>query len=204
MTTLNNYTVYIHENKINHKIYVGITSEEKLYMRWKNGYGYKNNEHFFNAIKKYGWENFEHHIIATKINKESACMIEKELIQTYQSYNYNHGYNQDLGGTHNNHSDETKSKIGNANRGRPSWIKGKKLTDKQKENVVEAANNRTREHLDKIAAAKWKRIKCIELDLIFESRKAAMEFVGKGTWISEVIDNPNRTFGGYHWISIGD
>lgn len=46
------YTVYQHKNKINGKIYIGITkqSPEK---RWGiNGCNYKTSPHFYSAIKK--------------------------------------------------------------------------------------------------------------------------------------------------------
>ena len=51
------YTVYKHINKLNGKVYVGQTSLG-VNDRWKNGKGYKNGI-FRNAIKKYGWDNFE-------------------------------------------------------------------------------------------------------------------------------------------------
>lgn len=48
----NNYCVYMHENKINNKKYIGITLQ-KPETRWAKGKGYLKNEHFTNAIKKY-------------------------------------------------------------------------------------------------------------------------------------------------------
>ena len=40
------YTVYIHKNKVNEKIYVGIT-KQKPEQRWRlNGSGYKTQEKF--------------------------------------------------------------------------------------------------------------------------------------------------------------
>ena len=48
-----NYSVYMHINKINNKKYVGITSR-KPEVRWQNGTAYNRNPHFNAAIEKYG------------------------------------------------------------------------------------------------------------------------------------------------------
>lgn len=43
------YTVYKHTNKINGKVYIGITSQN-VKRRWQNGAGYYGT-YFYNAIK---------------------------------------------------------------------------------------------------------------------------------------------------------
>ena len=45
----NNYTVYMHKNKINNKVYIGITYQNVKYRWRKNGEGYKKQK-FYNAI----------------------------------------------------------------------------------------------------------------------------------------------------------
>ena len=59
----NNYTVYMHKNKINGKVYIGITSQQPVKRRWRKGSCYKNCNKFYKAIQKYGWNNFEHIIL---------------------------------------------------------------------------------------------------------------------------------------------
>lgn len=50
---MNKFTIYMHKNKINKKVYIGQTIQEPK-DRWKNGAGYKTCTKFYNAIKKYG------------------------------------------------------------------------------------------------------------------------------------------------------
>lgn len=64
------YTIYEHVSK-DGKRYIGITSQ-KLRVRWRNGEGYVKNIHFYRSIQKYGWDNFQHNIIAENIDEENA------------------------------------------------------------------------------------------------------------------------------------
>lgn len=93
------YCVYIHTNKINGKMYVGQTIHgDNPKRRWDNGNGYLTNQYFSRAIKKYGWDNFEHEIIASKLTKEEADNFEKLLIINLDTTNSSVGYNIALGG----------------------------------------------------------------------------------------------------------
>ena len=73
------YTVYKHVTPCG-KVYIGITGIDPK-ARWNSGGGYKNNEHFDRAIKKYGWANIRHEIIATGLEKAEACAMEIQLIK---------------------------------------------------------------------------------------------------------------------------
>ena len=76
--------VYMHKNKLNGKIYIGIT--KNIYHRWRgSGLGYRNNEHFYRAIMKYGWSNFEHTVLFENLSREEACLKEKELIDIFST-----------------------------------------------------------------------------------------------------------------------
>lgn len=110
----NNYTIYMHINKINGKTYIGQTSQRPE-KRWDNGKGYKTSPRFYNAIQKYGWENFEHKILYTNCLLEEANYLEQMLIKKYKTYDENFGYNITKGGKNFHHSEETKKKIGEAN-----------------------------------------------------------------------------------------
>ena len=106
----NNYTVYMHISPSN-KRYIGITSQ-KIERRWRNGKGYTNNIHFANAINKYGWDNFQHIIIAKRLTKEVAEWLEIELIREWNTTDINKGYNVNLGGEIK--SQEVLEKISNS------------------------------------------------------------------------------------------
>lgn len=55
------YYIYIHTCP-NKKRYIGLSKNPK--QRWNNGDGYKANLEFYKQIKKYGWENIKHEIVA--------------------------------------------------------------------------------------------------------------------------------------------
>lgn len=108
------YIVYCHTNKINNKKYIGQTCRSLETRSGSNGCHYYNSSHFYNAIKKYGWNNFEHEILFENISKESADRIEKILIQTFKTQDSNYGYNIQNGGSENTYEieDLTGQKIG--------------------------------------------------------------------------------------------
>ena len=94
------YYVYMHLNKINNKKYIGITCQKKPEYRWgRNGSKYKGSV-FYQAIEKYGWDNFEHIILYNDLSKEQACRKEQELIFKYNTRDKSFGYNLSIGGEH--------------------------------------------------------------------------------------------------------
>ena len=138
----NTYYIYIHTNKINNKVYIGQTSKAPE-ERWKkNGYGYlqkKNGEYiqplFARAIKKYGWNNFEHIIWAEGLTAEKANEIERLLIALYNSNDPEYGYNLRSGGNNSKHSEETKKKMSEIMKGKPSPNKGILMSEAQKQKI---------------------------------------------------------------------
>lgn len=91
------YVVYSHVNKINGKKYFGVTCNS-VNRRWQNGNGYKNNLHFYKAIKKYGWNNFEHKIIQKNLTKDEAYQLEDKFIKEFNTTDTKFGYNIAYGG----------------------------------------------------------------------------------------------------------
>lgn len=123
MDTERTYCVYKHtlpksfSGKDNDMVYIGITGREPT-KRWSNGNGYRKQDYFYNAIQKYGWDNFNHEILYANLTKEEAEQKEIELIKKYQSNDRSFGYNIANGGnTIGTVSQETKDKISQANKG---------------------------------------------------------------------------------------
>lgn len=104
------YCVYMHKNLINGKIYIGQSSNLKD--RWsRNGERYKGCTHFYAAIQKYGWENFEHTILEENISEEDIGNREQYWIAYYQANQREKGYNLTEGGETGKLSEETKQKM---------------------------------------------------------------------------------------------
>lgn len=100
----NRWTVYVHivPKSLSgydwDKYYVGITGMSPQ-RRWrKNGKGYYKQKYFYNAIKKYGWDNIEHEIIAEHLTESEANDLEILLIKQLKSNDFIHGYNISSGG----------------------------------------------------------------------------------------------------------
>lgn len=133
-----NYKVYKHTTP-NGKVYIGVTMNEPE-RRWQGGQGYKYHPHFFNAIKKYGWDNIKHDILYENLTKEQAELKEIELIALYKSNNREFGYNVANGGnTKGKTSEETKIKISNS-------LKGHYVSEDCRRKMSEKAKLRVGEH----------------------------------------------------------
>lgn len=128
------YTVYKHTSPSG-KVYIGLTAQQ-VEKRWRGGKGYKYNQAFYKAIQKYGWDNIKHEIIAENLTAEQAQKLEIELIEKYDSRNKNRGYNICVGGDLSwlgvKHTEETKKKMSELKKGKPSSRKGAHLSEETK------------------------------------------------------------------------
>lgn len=176
---MNNYTIYMHKNKINGKKYIGIT-KQKCEERWRHdGTGYKSQIKFWRAIQKYGWDNFEHIILYNNLTEKEASELEIKLIKKYDCIN--NGYNISYGGSTTNHSPETLEKM------RQSML-GKKHTQETKDKISNSKND------IKI------QVKCITTGIIYESERKAMEKTGIDiSSITKCCKGQVCSAGGYDW-----
>ena len=216
-----NYCVYVHINKINGKMYVGQTCQ-KPEDRWKSGYGYRKNTHFGKAIKKYGWDNFEHIIVAENLDKEKANYIEMLLISGYNTQNQNEGYNHTAGGegmTNFKHTEESKKKMSEANKGKHlseetkkkisirlsgvnNPLYGKPMSEEHKQKLKKPHKPMSEESKQRIVNAHKKPVMCIETGIIYASAKDAQDITEiNAAHIGDICRGcgERKTAGGYHW-----
>lgn len=196
---MKNYILYEHVNKENGKKYIGITNNPLI--RWRNkGIGYKpykgSISKFWNAIEKYGWDNFEHNILLEGLTFEEACSKEKEEISKYdirkELYNIAQGGNGGIiylehpkGMKGKKHSLEYKMELSKRMSkennpfygkkweefgGHPKGMKGKKHTDENKKKI---SNTMKRKGVNK------KKVKCVYdngEELVFNSVTECAEY----------------------------
>lgn len=217
------FFVYEHVNKINGKKYVGITSRDKPEYRWgSNGINYKECTHFYAAIEKYGWDNFEHKILFEGLSEKEACKIEMQIIEEQQLQNREYGYNLKEGGTAAKMPKETCEKISKAMMGNKNNLgrvlseetkrriseiqKGKTFTEEHKRRISEAKKGKTHKPLSvesrqKIANAypNKRKVYCVETDKVYNStQECARELGLLSTNIVKVCKGKFKSTKGYH------
>jgi group I intron endonuclease len=137
------WIVYMHKNKVSGKMYIGITSRPPE-VRWGNNgsqYTSTKNPCFHNAIKKYGWDNFEHIILFENLTEQEAKLKEQELIAKYHTCVYDNnkmGYNMTFGGEGllgHVASEETRRKMSESKIGEKNSFYGKRHSDEAKQKM---------------------------------------------------------------------
>lgn len=213
---MNNYTIYMHTNLINGKKYIGQTKQDPK-RRWgANGKGYQGNPKFWNAIEKYGWNNFEHKILFTNLSSKEADEIEKNLIQVFDTIQ--NGYNIKLGGK--NFSSEEVANL-NLHIGlKERWaIEGRKEQYSQKmKDYYNSLTEDEKYHLYDNRRGSLhpasKKVVCIETGDIFNSLTEAASWAGLsqsgGGNISAQIKGTKKSAGKHpisgvplHWYFLG-
>lgn len=203
------YTVYRHIFP-NGKSYIGITCAKPYHRRWRSGSGYYSQPKIYNAILKYGWENIRHELLYTNLTLDDANRMEQKMIAKFDSIANGYNISAGGGGTFGIPcSEETKRKIGNANRGKSyanrdnfakyravhgSWNRGGHLAPTQYEKIVaerRARCNKPVSAYDPIT---------LEKVLSFDSCTNAAKAMGVAkTCISRCTKGGRATSAGYMW-----
>jgi group I intron endonuclease len=108
--------IYEFINNVNQKIYIGQASDYKQRIRsHKFNLSQNKNTPFYNALRKYGWNNFSINIVEEcdeeKLNQREIYWIEEKKSL------YPNGYNLLEGGKQAKHTDVTKQKISDSRKG---------------------------------------------------------------------------------------
>ena len=118
--------IYSAKNKVNEKVYIGKTYNP-LYVR-KNSHKYdaKRGEpsYFYNALRKYDWDDFDWNV---ELNTDYVDFWEKVFINNYKSQGLS--YNLKPGGDGGPHTEETKKKISESQKGK---IRSKEAKEKNR------------------------------------------------------------------------
>ncbi len=120
----NQKIVYSAMNKVNNKSYIGYCTDfrerkTRHFLCAKKGIV----THFYNAIRKYGEENFEWKILFNNLESIEECKkIEKLMIALFDTYN--NGYNATLGGD----GGFTGHNTGEFKKGHKVWNQGMKMS----------------------------------------------------------------------------
>lgn len=214
-----NYKIYVHINKLNGKIYIGQTKQD-VSKRWHNGEGYRTQSYFYNAIQKYGWNNFEHIILFDGLTIEKANLIEEFLIKKYNTTDRNFGYNRKFGGENYKVNEDARKQMSlkhadvsgknNPNYGKTHSEETKKRISKTKKEKYSAKNHpNCGKHLssetkEKISTTKKKKVDMYSLNMEFIKSFPSIKEAGNITGInrdciSMCCNNKLKTSGGYIW-----
>lgn len=133
-----NNEIYKITNKINNKIYIGLTIQGVKVRFLHHLYEARSGSPFpiHRAIRKYGEENFELEIVKSIESSEELKELEKFYIKEFKANNRQFGYNMTEGGDGTFgrlHSEETKEKI------RQKAL-GRKASEETKQRLKESAN----------------------------------------------------------------
>lgn len=219
---MDSYSVYVHTNKVNNKKYFGITKQSPENRWGSNGRNYqKSCPHFWNAIEKYGWDNFDHDVLAAGLSKKQACNMEIYLISEYKTQDRRFGYNIMEGGSAPSIPEEVRKKMSVAMRGNTNGTghpcseekkkkiseaqKGRKFSEERKRHLSEAKKGKSHapcseETRKKISDAHEKcPVYCEETDTVYPSIQGCARALGlKATLVCKCCKGKTKSTGGYH------
>lgn len=190
------YILYMHKLKKDNRMYIGITTQ-KVQKRWQKGYGYTGSSRFYNAIQKYGWDNFEHIILLENLSKEEAEQKEIKLIAKYKTNIEKYGFNINEGGFSPKMTEEQKKKISNTEKGKKI---NKEAIEKMKKTKIERIKKFGLTQKQKEwYSRKIKPIICLETNIVYQGQKELKEKGFNAGNIQQVCNNKRKTADGYHW-----
>ena len=89
--------LYIHVRRATGQCYIGIT-EQRVMDRWTKGNNYRQQRRFGSAIRKYGWDAFDHHVLAFGNSRTALERAEVRAIRLAGGHRSRYTYNLSPGG----------------------------------------------------------------------------------------------------------
>lgn len=156
---------------INGKVYIGITTKglvHRVNNHNRTSRVSNRNSKIYNAIKKYGKDNFIWNELEYCNESE---LEEREVFWIKYFDSFNNGYNSTTGGERRKElSKESRCKMSIGHKGQPGWNKGLKLGPLSEETKVKlriAAINAIKQNRE--SQKNRKKIRCIETGIIYDS-----------------------------------
>ena len=174
------FIVYCHTNKINGKQYIGITSMSLEDRCGKDGTRYRNCIAFWNAIQKYGWDNFSHTVLAYDLTREKANELEIYYISKFNTMVPN-GYNLSPGGEVYERTEEMRKHMSEVMTGNKSRT-GMKNSEKHKKRMSELMKGNTYGKYRKITPEYIERVKLSQ-----PQRVQVIQYTKDGVFVAEYI-----------------
>ena len=200
--------IYVVQNKVNNKKYIGQSQQKDINSRWSSHKNLKHNtvgQILLNAYKKYGIDNFTYKIICICFD-EDTNKYEKEYIKKYNTI-YPNGYNLLQGGDNHKHNEYTKKiiseklkgvnnpnfgikktqeeikKMSERMKGKNHPCFGKKFTEEEKQKRIDRYKNnpKTREQISNSLIEYYKKNK----DINKKSNKRVQQYDLNGNLINE-------------------
>lgn len=165
--------IYCITNNVNGKVYIGQTTNYIKRVRAYKRLRCKGQTKLYNALKKYGFENFSFEVIDRAMTKDVLDFLEAFYIETIDSRNDDIGYNLKMGGSYGKHSEESKKKMSETQKViMSSEGKRKHLSEKNKGHVV---TGEARKNMSKAGKGR----------IFSDDHKAKISEASKGKVISE-------------------
>lgn len=193
----NKYLVYMYTNIINNKKYIGATTNIKK-RSGVNGEYYRGSPKFYNAILKYGWENFKVKILQDKLSKKEASEVEKKFIKEFNTTQEDYGYNLQRGGfpkAFESYSKERNERISETlHKQRSSEEYRKIMSDRMRKVWQEKRDEILNKRKDKTKGGRKPiRLFCKNLNKVFSScAEAARELDVSSTCIYHALKRKQR------------
>lgn len=199
--------IYCLTNTITNTQYIGQTTQP-LKKRLKDHFAPSKADKSYigRAIRKYGKENFNVEVIA-EVNIDELNYLEQTCIMQRDTLSPR-GYNLTTGGKRFNHTEETKRKISEAGKGRPTWTKGVSLSKEHRLNISKAkiGIKKSKETIENMRKARPnKRVIIDNENRIYNSIAEAERILNlfKGS-IHRVLSGERKTTGGLSFNYLGD